>query len=142
MIFILFLFLFVIVDEPRSVKEAVNFEERKLWKKARVEEMEALEKNQAWNFDKFPYGRKHVGSKQVFKIKLNATGKVEKYKSQLVAKRCSKVEGIDFGELFSPIAKLTSIRFALPLTMAFDIQVEQLYVKTTFLYGDLDENYT
>jgi len=39
--------LFVVSDEPRSVKEAVNSEECKLWKNAMVEEMEALDKNEA-----------------------------------------------------------------------------------------------
>jgi hypothetical protein len=64
---------------------------------------------------------------------------VEKYKSGLVAKGYSQVEGIDFGEIFSPVAKLTSIRFILSITATFDIEVEQMDVKTTFLHGDLEE---
>jgi hypothetical protein len=51
---------------------------------------------------------------------LNAEGKVEKYKARLVAKVYSQVEGIDFGEIFSPVAKLTSIRFMLSIVVAFD----------------------
>jgi hypothetical protein len=47
-------------------------------------------------------------------------GKVEKYKARLVAKGYSQVEGIHFGEIFSPIAKLTSIRFMLSVVVAFD----------------------
>jgi hypothetical protein len=58
-----------------------------------------------------PAGRKSVGSKWLFKKKFNAQGKVEKYKARLVAKGYSQVEGIDFGEIFSPVAKLSSIRF-------------------------------
>ena len=49
------------------------------------------------------------------------------------------VEGIDFGEIFSPVAKLTSIRFLLSIAAAFDFEVEQMDVKTTFLHGDLEE---
>ena len=64
---------------------------------------------------------------------------MEKYKSWLVAKGYSRVEGIDFGEIFSPIAKLTSIRFLLSIDVSFDIEVEQMDVKTTFLHGDLEE---
>ena len=67
-------------DEPRYVKEAVSFEESKHWKNAMVEEMEALDKNEAWDLVELPDGRKPVSSKWVFKKKLNATGKVEKYK--------------------------------------------------------------
>jgi hypothetical protein len=70
---------------------------------------------------------------------LNAEGKVEKYKVRLVAKGYSQVEGIDFGEIFSPVAKLTSIIFMLSVAAAFDFEVEQMDAKTTFLHGDLEE---
>jgi hypothetical protein len=64
---------------------------------------------------------------------------VEKCKARLVAKGYSQVEGIDFGEIFSPIAKLTSIIFLLSISASFDIEVEHMYVKTTFLHGDMEE---
>jgi hypothetical protein len=86
-----------------------------------------------------PTGRKPIGSKWVFKKKMNAEGKVEKYKARLVAKGYSQVEGIDFGEIFSPVAKLTSIRLLLSVAAAFDFEIEQMDVKTTFLHGDLEE---
>jgi hypothetical protein len=98
---------------PRTVREAVNSEDSKLWKKAMVEEMDALDKNEAWD--------------------------IVEYKARLVAKGYSQVEGIDFGEIFSPVAKLTSIRFLLFIVVAFDLEVEQMDVKTTFLHGDLEE---
>jgi hypothetical protein len=126
-------------DDPRTVREAVNSEDSKLWKKAMVEEMDALDKNEAWDIVELPAGRKTVGSKWLFKKKFNAEGKVEKYKARLVAKGYSQVEGIDFGEIFSPVAKLTSIRFILSIAAAFDLEVEQMDVKTTFLHGDLEE---
>ena len=116
--------LSAVSDEPRSVKEAVNSEECKLWKNAMVEEMEALDKNKAWDLVELPDGRKPIGSKWVFKKKLNVAGKVEKYKARLVAKGYSQVEGIDFGEIFSPVAKMTSIRFLLSIVVAFDLEVE------------------
>ena len=64
---------------------------------------------------------------------------MEKYKARLVAKGYSQVEGIDFGEIFSPVAKLTSIRLLLSVVAAFDFQVEQRDLKTTFLHGDMEE---
>jgi hypothetical protein len=64
----------------------VNSEDSKLWKKAMVEEMDALDKNEAWDIVELPAGRKSVGSKWLFKKKLNAQGKVEKYKARLVEK--------------------------------------------------------
>jgi len=75
----------------------------------------------------------------VFKKKTNAEGKVEKYKARLVAKGYSLVPGIDFGDIFYPVAKVNSIRLLLFLTATFDFEVEQMDVKTTFLHRDLEE---
>jgi hypothetical protein len=126
-------------DDPRTVKEAVDSEDGNLWKRAMEEEMESLDKNEAWDLVELPTGRNPIGIKWVFKNKLNAEGKVEIYKAQLVAKGYSQVEGIDFGEIFSPVAKLTSIRVLLSVAVAFDFEIEQMDVKTTFLHGDLEE---
>jgi hypothetical protein len=102
-------------------------------------EMKSLDKNEAWDLVELLTGRNPIGRKWVFKKKLNAKGKVEKYKARLVAKGYSQVEGIDFGEIFSPVSKLTSIIFMLSIVVAFDFEVEQMDVKTTFLHGDLEE---
>ena len=109
------------------------------WKRAMEEEMASLDKDEAWDLVDFPSGRKPIGNKWVFKKKLNTEGKVEKYKARLVAKGYSQVEGIGFGEIFSLVAKLTSIQFMLSVVVAFDFEVEQRDVKTTFLHGDLEE---
>jgi hypothetical protein len=126
-------------DDPRTVREAMDSEDGNLWKKAMDEEMAALDKNDSWDLVEFSTGRNLIGNKWVFKNKLNAKGKVEKYKAQLVEKGYSQVEGIDFGEIFSSVAKLTSIRFMLFVVVAFDFEVEQMDVKKTFLHGDLEE---
>jgi hypothetical protein len=126
-------------DDPRTVREAVDSEDQNLWKRAMEEEMAYLDKNEAWDLVELPTGRKPIGKKWVFKKKMNAEGKVEKYKARLVAKGYSQVEGIDFGEIFSPVAKLTSIRFMLSVAAAFDFEIEQMDVKTTFLHGYLEE---
>eukprot|EP00253_Pinus_taeda_P023609 PITA_23609 len=104
-----------------------------------VDEMASLHKNEAWDMVELPAGRKPIGSKWVFKKKTNAEGKVEKYKARLVAKGYSQVSGIDFGDMFSPVAKVTSIRLLLSIAAAFDFEVEQMDVKTTFLHGDLEK---
>ena len=86
-----FRFAFVlsaISDEPRSVKELVNSEECKLWKNAMVEEMEAFDKNKAQDLVELPDRRKPIGSKWVFKKKLNAAGKVERSEERRVGKEC------------------------------------------------------
>jgi len=87
----------------------------------------------------FPPGRKYVGSKWLVKKKFKAEGKVEKYKARLVAKDYSQVKGIEFGEIFSLVAKLNSIIFMLSIATAFYFEVEHTDVKITFLHGDLEE---
>ena len=83
-------------------------------------EMASLHKNEAWDLVEFPVGRKPIGSKWVFKKKMNVEGKVEKYKAWLVEKGYSQVSGIDFGDIFSPVANVTSIRLLLSIANAFD----------------------
>ena len=104
-----------------------------------VDEMASLHKNEAWDLVELPAGRKPIGSKWVFKKKTNAEGKVEKYKARLVAKGYSQVSGIDFGDIFSPFSKVTSIRLLLSIVATFDFEVEQMNVKTSFIQGDLEE---
>eukprot|EP00253_Pinus_taeda_P005002 PITA_05002 len=116
--------LSIINDDPRTVKEAVDSEDRKLWKEAMVDEMASLHQNEAWDLVELPAGRKPIGSKWVFKKKTNAEGKVEKCKAWLVAKHYSQMLGIDFGDIFSHIAKIASIRLLLSVVVAFDFEIE------------------
>eukprot|EP00253_Pinus_taeda_P035823 PITA_35823 len=70
-----------------------------------VNEMASLHKNKAWDLVELPTRRKPIGSKWVFKKNTNAEGNVDRYEARLVAKGYSQVLGIDFGDIFSPIAK-------------------------------------
>eukprot|EP00253_Pinus_taeda_P032839 PITA_32839 len=83
-------------DDPRTVKEAVDSEDGKLWKEAMVDEMASLHKNEAWDLMELPARRKPIGSKWVFMKKTNVEGKVEKYKARLVEKGYSQALGINF----------------------------------------------
>jgi hypothetical protein len=124
MIFVQDFTLSITDDDPRTLRESMDSEDGKLSKKAMDEEMTSLDKNKAWDLVEFLTGRNPISIKWVFKKKLDAKGKVEKYKAWLVAKGYSKVEGIDFGEIFSPVSKLTSIRFMLYVVSSFDFKLE------------------
>jgi hypothetical protein len=104
-----------------------------------VKEIESLHNNEMWDLVELPSGRNHVGRKWVFKKKMKTSCQVKKFKARLVAKGYSQVEGVDFSGIFSPVAKLTSIRVLLSLAPAFDLEIEQMDVMTTFLHGDLEE---
>eukprot|EP00253_Pinus_taeda_P011045 PITA_11045 len=104
-------------DDPGTVKEAVDLGNGKLWKEAMIDEMVSLHKNDAWALVELLTRRTPIGSKWVFKKKTNAEGMVEKYKAWLVAKGYSQVSRIDFGDIFSPIAKVTFIRLLLSVLL-------------------------
>jgi hypothetical protein len=59
----------------------------------------------------------------------------------VVEKGYSQFEGVDFGEIFSPIAKLTSIRVLIFLDETFDLDIEKMDVNIMFLHGDLEEEF-
>jgi hypothetical protein len=128
------------MDEPRSIEEGFGMNDAESWKIAMDEEMEALKKNDIWDLIPLPTGRKHVGCKWVFNKNISSYGGIKKYKERLVAKGYSQVECVDYGEIFSPTAKMTSIRFLLSIASAHDLEFEQMDVKIYFLHGDLEED--
>ena len=104
------------------------------------EEMESLHKNETWDLVKLPKGQKAIGCKWVYRKKEAVSEKEkEKYKARLVAKGYSQREGVDYNEIFSPVVKYTSIRMILAVVAMQNLELEQLDVKTAFLYGDLEE---
>jgi hypothetical protein len=108
-------------EDPKSVRESVESTEGRLWKDAMVEEMESLYNNETWDLVELPSGRNPVGSKWVFKKKMNAIGQVKKFKDRLVVKGYSQVKGVNFSDIFSLVAKLTSIRVIMSLDATFDL---------------------
>lgn len=127
--------LFITNDDPRIVREAMDSQDDKLWKKS----MAATNKNEAWDIIQFLVGGETIGRKWVFKKKLNAEGRVEKYKAQLVAKGYSQVDIIDFNDIFSLIANLTSSRFLLFVIIIFYFEVRHMNVKITSVLWYLEE---
>jgi hypothetical protein len=80
--------------------------------------------NETWDLVELPRGRNLVDIKWVFKKKMNVTGEVDKFKGRLVAKVYSQVDGVKFGDIFSSIAKLTSIRVLMSMAATFYLEVE------------------
>jgi hypothetical protein len=70
---------------------------------------------------------------------MNIAGQVKKFKARLVEKVYCQVEGVNFGEIFSHVAKLNSIRVLMSLDATFDLEIEYMDVKIVFLHGDLEE---
>eukprot|EP00253_Pinus_taeda_P007217 PITA_07217 len=109
------------------------------WEAAMNEEYHSLLANDTWDLVPLPKGRKLVKCKWVYRTKYGPDGKVDKHKARLVAKGFSQVEGIDYTETFSPVAKMNSIRLVLSLAASLKWEVHQMDVKSAFLHGDLHE---
>ncbi|MBE2321323.1 hypothetical protein DVA67_035740, partial [Solirubrobacter sp. CPCC 204708] len=103
------------------------------------EEIESIEKNKTWELTTLPKGRKTIGVKWVYKTKRNAQGEVQRYKARLVAKGYKQKEGIDYGEVFAPVARLETIRLMTSIAAQQKWKIYQLDVKSAFLNGFLDE---
>ncbi|KAG8472701.1 hypothetical protein CXB51_034566 [Gossypium anomalum] len=90
---------------------------------------------------KLPKGKKTVRCKWAFKKKEGTLGVEEtRYKVRLVAEGYNQIPGVDFTDVFSPVVKHSSIRALLGIVAMHDLELEQLYVKTTFLHGELEKD--
>ncbi|CAI7894451.1 unnamed protein product [Closterium sp. NIES-54] len=125
--------------EPATLKEALESGDAEEWKKAMESELKSIEENGTWELVELPEGRKAITSKWLFKIKSNADGKIERYKSRLVAKGCQQKEKVDYKEFFAPVVKPTTLRTLLAGAAIKGWVVKQMDVTTAFLNGVLEE---
>ncbi|KAG7543853.1 Reverse transcriptase RNA-dependent DNA polymerase [Arabidopsis thaliana x Arabidopsis arenosa] len=122
--------------EPRTYAQAKQIQE---WIDAMEIEIDALEETNTWTVCSLPYGKKPIGCKWIFKVKLNSDGSLERFKARLVAKGYTQKEGVDYGDTFSPVAKMTTVKVLLSVSAAKNWNLHQLDISNAFLNGDLDE---
>ena len=127
----------VIDTDPLSFEEAAR---SKKWRNAMMKEMESIEKNKTWELVDAPNGVKPIGVKWIFKTKFKENGEVDKFKARLVAKGYAQEYGVDYTEVFAPVARLDTIRIILAMAAHYNWQVYQLDVKSAFLHGELKED--
>ncbi|GKA36699.1 ribonuclease H-like domain, reverse transcriptase, RNA-dependent DNA polymerase [Tanacetum coccineum] len=122
-------------DTPEASKD-------EKWIEAMEIELDSINKNNTWTLTTLPTNQKAIGLKWVFKTKRDAKGKIIKYKARLVAKGYVQEQGIDFDEVFAPVARIENVRFELAQQtyhLGGEWQVHHLDVKSAFLHGDLKE---
>ena len=115
-------------EEPRSISEALNRKNAKHWKDATDSEYKSLLQNKTWQL---------VG-KWVFKVKRKQTVMSLANKARLVAQGYSQEAGLDYDDVFAPVARYSSIRSVLAIANQLDLEVHQMDVKTAFLNGDIE----
>ena len=122
------------LHEPQTYREAST---DPLWQIAMEEELDALSKNYTWDLVTLLLGKSVVGCKWIYKIKTRFDGSIERYKACLVAKGFTQEYGIDYEETFAPVARISSVRALLAITVASKWDLFLMDVKNAFLNGNL-----
>ena len=112
----------------------------KKWQKAMGEGITTMRRNNTWELAEPPNGQKTIGVKWVYKTKLKKNGEVNKYKAHRVAKGHKQEFGIDYIEVFVPIARHDIIRLIIELVAQNSWAIFQMDVKLAFWHGDLQED--
>ena len=122
--------------EPKSIEEALIDEG---WILAMEEELNQFQRNEVWKLVEKPEGASIIGTKWVFRNKLDEQGNVVRNKARLVAQGYTQQEGIDFDETYAPVARLESIRMLLAYASHMKFKLYQMDVKSAFLNGFINE---
>ncbi|GJZ10796.1 putative ribonuclease H-like domain-containing protein [Tanacetum coccineum] len=122
--------------EPSSVAQALNDPD---WVEAMQEEMQQFVNQDVWKLVPLPEGKTAIGTKWILKNKRDARGIVVRNKARLVAQGHRQEEGIDYDEVFAPVARIEAIRLFLAFASYMGFMVYQMDVKSAFLYGEIDE---
>ncbi|GJW03492.1 retrovirus-related pol polyprotein from transposon TNT 1-94 [Tanacetum coccineum] len=129
-------FCFISTIEPKNVNEALGDES---WIVAMQEELNQFVANDVWELVPQPRNMTIIGTKWVFRNKLDENGIVSRNKARLVAQGYNQQEGIDYDETYALVARLESIRILLAYACALDFKLFQMDLKSAFLNGFINE---
>ncbi|XP_022861288.1 uncharacterized protein LOC111381706 [Olea europaea var. sylvestris] len=122
--------------KPKKVEEALRDE---CWVNAMHEELNQFVRNNVWNLVPRPDDSNMIGTKWIFKNKIDNQCTITRNKARLVVQGYTQVEGVDFDETFAPVARLESIRILLVVACTLGFKLYQMDVNSTFLNGILQE---
>nr|GEU77491.1 retrovirus-related Pol polyprotein from transposon TNT 1-94 [Tanacetum cinerariifolium] len=139
-----------IEDETLEIDEIVNIKESRnhplendiSWIVAMQEELNQFIANDIWELVLQPRNMAIIGTKWVFRNKLDENDNVSRNKARLVAQGYNQQEGIDYDETYAPVAKLESIRLLFTYACALDFKLLQMDVKSAYLDGFINEEWS
>ncbi|GJY00982.1 putative ribonuclease H-like domain-containing protein [Tanacetum coccineum] len=109
------------------------------WVEAMQEELLQFKIQQVWKLVDLPNGKRAIGTKWVFRNRKYERGIMIRNKARLVAQGHRQEEGIDYEEVFAPIARIEAIRLFLAYASFMSFLVYEMDVKSAFLYGTIEE---
>ncbi|GJS90252.1 putative ribonuclease H-like domain-containing protein [Tanacetum coccineum] len=122
--------------EPKKVIQALTDPS---WIEAMQEELLQFKLQKVWTLVDLPKGKRAIGTKWVYRNKKDERGIVVRNKARLVAQGYTQEEGIDYDEVFAPVARIEAIRLFLAYASFMGFIVYQMDVKSAFLYGTIEE---
>jgi len=122
--------------EPKTVTAALKDPG---WTGAMGEEMGNCKEAETWSLVPYTPDMHVLGSKWIFRTKLNADGSLQKLKARLVAQGFNQAEEIDYLETYSPVVRTATVRGVLHLATIMEWDIKQMDVQNAFLHGDLTE---
>nr|GEU55211.1 hypothetical protein [Tanacetum cinerariifolium] len=125
-----------LIRRPKRVHQALKDPSQI---KAMQEELLQFKKQKFWVLVDLPNGKRAIGRKWVFRYKKDERGIVVRNKARLVTQRHTQEEGIDYEEVFAPVARIEAIRLYLVYASFMGFMVYQMDVKSTLLYGTIEE---
>ncbi|OUC43997.1 integrase core domain protein [Trichinella nativa] len=128
-----------LMNDPKSVAEALSCHESKEWLEAMKREYEALVKNNTWEIVNRLQRQKVITCQWVYNTKFNADGSIKQRKTRLVAKGFLQRPNIDFHERYAPVARLSSIRTILAISANYGLIAHQLDFVSAYLNGEIEE---
>ena len=129
-------YAFISILEPKDVVSAL---EDSYWIMAMQDELSQFNRNHVWDLVPKPKDHSIIGTKWIFRNKLDEDGNVVRNKARLVAQGYSQEEGIDYDETFAPVARLEAICMLMAYASFMRIKLFQMDVKSAFLNGVLSE---
>ncbi|GJT60248.1 putative ribonuclease H-like domain-containing protein [Tanacetum coccineum] len=127
---------FLSQHEPTKISQALNDER---WVEAMQEKLLQFKIQKVWTLIELPNGKKAIGSKWLYRNKKDERGVIVRNKARLVAQGYKQEEGIDYNEVFAPVARVEAIRLFLAFASFMNFPVYQMDVKSAFLYGTIEE---
>ncbi|GJU00631.1 putative ribonuclease H-like domain-containing protein [Tanacetum coccineum] len=125
-------FCFLSQEEPKTVTKALSDSS---WLEAMQEELLQFKLQNVWVLIDLPKGNRAIGTKWTFRNKKDERGIVIRNKARLVAHGYTHEEGIDYDEVFAPVARIEAIGLFLAYASFIGFIVYQMDIKSAFLYG-------
>lgn len=125
---------------PKDYSDLNKREDKDLWEKAMVREIESINRNNTWKLVNRPKNVEILDTKWVYTYKPFEDDQLDKYKARLVVRGFAQKKTFQYDELYSPVTKMTTIRTLLSMGNQFGYYFRQLDVKTAFLNGNIKED--